>query len=47
MFEGTSLDVAGQRLLDEILEICDGKMTKAEALKEYNAFAITRCGPSV
>ncbi len=47
MFEGTSLDVAGQRLLDEILEICDGKMTKAEAMKENNAFAITRCGPSV
>ena len=47
MFEGTSLDVAGERLLTEVLEICDGKMTKAEALKEYNAFAITRCGPSV
>jgi len=47
MFEGTSLDVAGERLLNEVLEICDGKMTKAEALKEYNAFAITRCGPSV
>ncbi len=47
VFEGTALDVAAQRLLDEILELCDGKMTKAEALKEYNAFAITRCGPSV
>lgn len=47
MFEGTSLDEAGERLFNEILEICDGKMTKAEALKEFNAFAINRCGPSV
>lgn len=47
MFEGTTLDEAGQRLFDEILEICDGKMTKAEALREFNAFAINRCGPSV
>jgi len=47
MFEGTSLDEAGERLLDEVLEICDGKMTKAEALREFNAFAINRCGPSV
>jgi len=47
MFEGTSLDVAGKRLYDEVLDLCDGKMTKAEALKEFNAFAINRCGPSV
>jgi altronate dehydratase large subunit len=47
MFTGTPLDVAGQRLLDEVLDICDGKMTKAEALREFNAFAINRCGPSV
>jgi altronate dehydratase large subunit len=47
MFEGTPLDVAGQRLLDEVLAICDGKMTKAEAIREFNAFAINRCGPSV
>ena len=47
MFEGTSLDEAGERLFNEVLEICDGKMTKAEALKEFNAFAINRCGPSV
>jgi altronate dehydratase large subunit len=47
MFEGTSLEVAGERLMNEILEVCDGKMTKAEALKEFNAFAINRCGPSV
>jgi len=47
MFEGTSLDEAAGRLMTEILDICDGKMTKAEALKEFNAFAINRCGPSV
>jgi len=47
MFEGTTLDEAGQRLFDEVLELCDGKMTKAEALREFNAFAINRCGPSV
>jgi altronate dehydratase large subunit len=47
MFDGTSLDIAGERLFHEVLDICDGKMTKAEALKEFNAFAINRCGPSV
>lgn len=47
MFEGTSLDEAGQRLFDEVLDLCDGKMSKGEALREWNAFAITRCGPSV
>lgn len=47
IFDGTPLEVAGQRLLDEVLDICDGKMTKAEALREWNAFAITRAGPSV
>ncbi len=47
MFHGTPLDVAGKRLYDEVLELCDGKMSKAEALKEFNAFAINRCGPSV
>jgi altronate dehydratase large subunit len=47
VFEGTSLDEAGERLHNEVLDLCDGKMTKAEALKEFNAFAINRCGPSV
>lgn len=47
MFDGTSLAVAGQRLFDEVLDICDGKMTKAEAFREWNGFAINRCGPSV
>ena len=47
MFHGTSLDEAGERLLNDVLETCDGKMTKAEAFKEFNGFAINRCGPSV
>ncbi len=47
MFDGTSLDEAGERLLDEVLDICDGKMSKAEAFREWNGFAINRCGPSV
>lgn len=47
IFDGTPLDVAGERLLDEVLDVCDGKMTKGEALREWNAFAITRNGPSV
>jgi altronate dehydratase large subunit len=47
IFDGTSLEAAGQRLLGEVLDICDGKMTKAEALREWNGFAINRCGPSV
>ncbi|NUQ63792.1 MAG: UxaA family hydrolase [Pirellulales bacterium] len=47
MFEGASLDEAGERLFNEVLDLCDGKMSKAEALREFNAFAINRCGPSV
>jgi altronate dehydratase large subunit len=47
MFDGTPLDVAGERLLNEVLDVCSGKMTKGEALREWNAFAINRVGPSV
>ncbi len=47
IFDGTPLDEAGRRLYDEVLDICDGKMTKGEALREWNAFAINRTGPSV
>jgi altronate dehydratase large subunit len=47
MFDGTSLEEAGGRLLEEVLDLCDGKMSKAEALREFNGFAINRCGPSV
>ncbi|MCX8035653.1 MAG: UxaA family hydrolase [Candidatus Sumerlaeia bacterium] len=47
MFRGTPLDKAGERLFNEVLDICNGKMTKAEAMREFNGFAINRCGPSV
>lgn len=47
MFEGTSVAEAGRRLYEEVLDTSSGKMTKAEILKEYNAFAIHRIGPSV
>jgi altronate dehydratase large subunit len=47
IFDGTPLEQCGQRLADEVLAICDGKMTRAEAMREWNAFAINRCGPSV
>jgi altronate dehydratase large subunit len=47
IFDGTPLDDAAARLFDEIVAICNGRMTKAEALREWNAFAINRCGPSV
>ena len=44
----TAIDPAlFERLMDEVLETCNGKMTKAEALREFNGFAINRCGPSV
>jgi altronate dehydratase large subunit len=47
MFDGTSLDAAGERLFNEVLDVCNGKLTKGEALREWNAFAINRIGPSV
>jgi len=47
VFDGASLETIGDRLAEEVLDLCDGKLSKAEALREWNAFAITRCGPSV
>lgn len=47
MFDGTPLEEAGERLLDEVLDTCSGKLTRGEALREWNAFAINRVGPSV
>ncbi|MFQ5895792.1 MAG: UxaA family hydrolase [Nitrospinota bacterium] len=47
IFEGTSIEEAGLRVYNEVLEVASGKMTKAEILNENNAFAINRCGPSV
>lgn len=47
MLQGATLEEAGERLFTEVLDICDGKLTRGEALREWNAFAITRAGPSV
>jgi len=47
LLKGTPIKVAAQRLYREILETASGKMTKAEILKEYNAFAIHRIGVSI
>ncbi len=47
IFTGTTIEVAGRRVYDEVLAVASGKMTKAEILHEDNAFAITRTGPSV
>lgn len=47
VLDGTPLAEAGERLYHEVLDLCDGKMSKGEALREWNAFAINRCGPSV
>lgn len=47
IFDGTPLETAAERVFDEVIQICNGKMSKAEALREWNGFAINRCGPSV
>lgn len=40
-----SVDSLGQKLLDELLEVCSGKLTKAELLR-HSDFAIHRTGPT-
>lgn len=47
MLTGTPVEEAGERLYAELLAVASGKFTTAEAIKEYNAFAIHRIGPSV
>ena len=47
IFEGTSIEEAGERIYREVLDVASGKMTTAEIIKEYNAFAIYRIGPSI
>ena len=46
IFEGTSVEAAGERIYQEVLDTASGKLTKCEVLKENNAFAIHRVGPS-
>lgn len=47
IFEGTTIEEAGMRLYNEVLETASGKMTKCEILKENNAMAIHRIGISI
>lgn len=41
-----SIDSVGERLFDEMLRVCSGKLTKAELLR-HNEFGIYRIGPTV
>lgn len=46
IIEGTeSIEAVGERLYDESLEVCSGKLTKAEILKQYD-FGLWRIGPT-
>ncbi|MCM3439379.1 UxaA family hydrolase [Metabacillus halosaccharovorans] len=46
IIEGTeSIDDVGERIFQEILDVCSGKLTKAEILKQYD-FGIWRIGPT-
>lgn len=47
IFEGVPIETAGRRVYDEVIDVASGRMTKAEILREDNAFAINRNGPSV
>ena len=42
-----TLDEAGQIVFDEVLRVSNGYLTKSEALKDNNSFAIHRVGPSI
>jgi len=42
-----TLDEAGDIVYDEVLRVCNGYLTKSEALMDHNSFAIHRVGPSI
>ncbi len=42
-----NLDDAGQVVFDEVVAVCNGRLTKSEVLKDDNSFAIHRIGPSI
>ncbi|UFJ38927.1 UxaA family hydrolase [Brevibacillus humidisoli] len=42
-----TIQQAGELIYDEVLETCNGKLTKAEILKEQTGFAIHRVGVSI
>ncbi len=42
-----SIEEAGQRVFDEVLATCNGRLTKSETFKDFNSFAIHRIGISI
>lgn len=42
-----SLEEAGQMVLDEVIAVASGRLTKSEVLKDDNSFAIHRVGVSI
>lgn len=46
-FDEITLDEAGQIVFDEIIDVSNGYLTKSEALRDNNSFAIHRVGPSI
>jgi altronate dehydratase large subunit len=47
IFDGTSIEEAGERIYNELLDTASGKLTKCEILRENNGFAIHRVGISI
>ena len=42
-----SLEDAGKIILDEVIAVASGRLTKSEVLKDDNSFAIHRVGVSI
>lgn len=46
-FDEITLDEAGDTVFAEVLRVANGYLTKSEALRDFNSFAIHRIGPSI
>jgi len=46
-YDEITLDEAGRIVFDEIVQVSNGYLTKSEALRDNNSFAIHRVGPSI
>ena len=46
-YDELTLEEAGKIVFDEVVVVSNGYLTKSEALKDYNSFAIHRIGPSI
>ena len=46
-YDEITLDEAGERVFAEMRRVADGYLTKSEALRDDNSFAIHRIGPSI